>query len=54
MERRVLVLNIFQTLAHILSFIKLVQFTMAHMFQYQLLNKVHKVSTMHHALQELI
>ena len=26
--------------------------TMAHMFQDQLLNKVHKVSTMQHALQE--
>ena len=33
-------------------FIKVVQFTMAHMFQDQLLNKVQKESTMQHALQE--
>ena len=30
------------------------KFTMAHMFQDQLLNQVYKVSTMQHALQELI
>ena len=37
---------------HILSFIKVVQLTMAHMFQNRLLNQVHKVSTMQHKLQE--
>ena len=35
-------------------FIKLVQLTMAHMFQEQFLNQVQKVSTMQHALQEWI
>ena len=34
--------------------IKLVQLTMAHMFQAQLLNPVQKVSTMQHALQKRI
>ena len=37
---------------HTLSFIKVDQLTMEHMFQDQLLNKVKKVSTMQHALQE--
>ena len=37
---------------HTLFFIKVVQFTMAHMFQDQLLNQVQKVITMQHALQE--
>ena len=35
---------------HTLSFIKVGQLNMAHMFQYQLLNQVNKVSTIHHAL----
>ena len=35
-----------------ITFIKVGQLTMAHMFQYQLLNKWQKVSTMQHALQE--
>ena len=52
----VLVGKIFQTLAelneHTLSFIKVVQFTMVHMFQDQILNQVHKVRTMQHALHE--
>ena len=45
-----LVGRIFHTLAdvqeHTLSFIKMVQLTMSHMLQDQLLNKVQKVSTM--------
>ena len=48
--------NIVQTLEevqeHTLFSIKVGQFTMAHMFQDQLLNPVQKVSTMQHALQE--
>ena len=51
-----LVGNIVQTLAelqeHTLSLIKVGQFTMSYMFQYQLLYQVHKLSTMQHALQE--
>ena len=41
-------------IGNILSFIKVGQFTTAHMFQDQLLNKVQKVSTMQHAQQEWI
>ena len=37
---------------HILSFIKVGNLTMAHMFQDQFLNQVHKVSTIQHAMQE--
>ena len=37
---------------HTLSFIKVGQLTMTHMFQDQLLNQVQKVSKMQHALQE--
>ena len=37
--------------AYIIS-IKVGQLTMSHMFQYQLLNSVQKLSTMQHALQE--
>ena len=48
--------SIVQTLAevqeHILYFIKMGQLTMAHMFQYQLLDQVHKVSTTHNIFQE--
>ena len=36
---------------HILYFIKVVQLTIAHMLQDQLLNKVKKMSTLHHLLQ---
>ena len=36
----------------ILYYIKVVQLTMAHIFQYHMLNQVQKVSTMQHALQE--
>ena len=54
----ILVGNIVQTLADVqeneLFFIKVVQLTMAHMFQDQLLNQVQKVSTIRHSLQELI
>ena len=39
---------------HALSFINVGQFTMAHMFQDQLLNQVQKVITMQHSLQEWI
>ena len=39
---------------HTLFSIQVVQLTMAHMFQDQLLNPVHKGSTMQHALQERI
>ena len=50
--------KIFQTLEevqeHTLFFIKVGQFTMAHMFQDQLLNTVQKVSTIQHALQECL
>ena len=50
----ILVGKIFQTLAevedHTLSFINMVQLTIANMLQYQLLNQVHKVSKMQHAL----
>ena len=35
-------------------FIKVGQLTMEHMFQEQLLNQVHKLSTMQHTLQERI
>ena len=38
--------------ANIIYCIKLSQLTMAHMFQDQLLNQVHKLRTMQHALQE--
>ena len=52
----ILVGKIVETLAevqdHILSFIKVVQLTMSHMFQDQMLNQVQKVGTMQHALQE--
>ena len=55
MDFLTLVGKIVQTLEevqdHTLSSIKVVQFTMAHMFQDQLLNLVQKVSTMQHALQ---
>ena len=48
---------IVQTLAkvqeHKLSFIKVGQLTMAHMFQDQLINQVHKVSTMQHAFMTM-
>ena len=48
----------FQTLAevqeYILSFIKVIQLTMTHMFQDQLINQVQKVITMQHAMQEYI
>ena len=58
MDFLILVGNIVHTLAevqeHKLYFIKVVQFTMAHMFQDQLINQVQKVSTMQHALQEWI
>ena len=37
---------------HILYFIKVVQLTMAHMFQDQFIDKVQKVRIMHHGLQE--
>ena len=54
----ILVGKIAQTLEevqdHALYFIKVGQLTMAHMFQYQFLNKMHKVGTMEHALQECI
>ena len=50
----ILVGKIFQTLAevqeHKLSFIKVVQLTMAQMFQDQLISLVQKVSTIQHAL----
>ena len=50
--------KVFQTLAevqeHTSSFIKVGQFTMAHMVQDQFLNPVQKVSTMQHELQELL
>ena len=52
----ILVKKIFQTLAEvqeqILFFINVFQLTMAHMFQDQLLNQVHKLSTIHHVRQE--
>ena len=54
----ILVGKIVQTLEevqeHTLFTIKVGQLTMAHMFQDQLINTVHKVSTMQHALQECI
>ena len=37
--------------AFILYSLKVLQFTMAHMFQEQLLNQVQKMSTMQHVLQ---
>ena len=37
---------------HTLYFIKVVKLTIAHMFEYQFLNQVQKVSTMQHAHQE--
>ena len=39
---------------HTLFYIKVGQLTMLHMFQEQLLNPVHKLSTMQNALQEWI
>ena len=52
----ILVGKIVQTLVevqeHKLSLINVGQLTMAHMFQYQFLNQVHKVGTTQHALQE--
>ena len=52
----ILVGKIFQTLEevqeHTLFSIKVGQLIMAHMFQYQLPNPVHIVSTIQHALQE--
>ena len=52
----ILVRKIAQILAevqeHKLSFIKIGQLKMAHMFRYQLLNQIHKVSKIEHALQE--
>ena len=54
----ILVDNIFQTLAELqenkLYFIKLVQLTMLHMSQNQLLIQVKKMITIQHALQEWI
>ena len=51
----ILVGKIFQTLAevqeHIISFIRVFQLTMAHMFQDQLLNKVQTVSTIQHVIK---
>ena len=56
MDFLIIVVNIVQTLAevqeHTLYFIKVGQLTMTHMFQYQLLNKAQKLSTMQHSLQE--
>ena len=56
MDFLILVGEIVHTLAevkeHKLYFIKVVQLTMAHMFQDQFLNQVQKVSTMQYALQE--
>ena len=50
MDFFILVVKIVQTLAELqyrtLYFIKVIQLTMAHMFQFQLLNQVQKVSTM--------
>ena len=50
--------NIFQTLAevqeHRLSLIKLIQLTMLHMFQDQLINTVQKVSTKQNILQAFL
>ena len=37
-----------------ITFIKVVQLTMVHMFQEQFLNQLQKVITMQHALQEWI
>ena len=58
MDFLILVVNIVQTLSevqeHIIYFIKVVQLTMAHMFQDQLLNKLQKVITMENALQECL
>ena len=52
----ILVGKIFQTLEevqeHTLSFIKVVQLTMAHIFLDQFLNQVHKVRAIQHAQQE--
>ena len=39
---------------YIVSFIMVRQLNMTHMFQYQLLNQVEKVSTLHHVLQECV
>ena len=51
-------LHDFQTLSevqeHILSFIKVGQLTMIHMFQDLFLNQVQKVSTIYNSLQEFI
>ena len=58
MAFHILVGRIVQTLEevqeHILFSIKVEQLIMVHMFQDQLHNSVHKVSTMQHALQEWI
>ena len=52
----ILVGKIFHTLVevqeHTLSFIKVVQLNMAHMFHDQLLNQAYKVSKIQNALQE--
>ena len=52
----ILVFKVVHTLEEVqkqtLSFIKVGQLTMAHMFQEQLLNQVRKVSTMQNLLQE--
>ena len=56
MDFMILVGNIVQTQVevqeHTLYFIKEIQLTISHMSQDQMLNQVHKVSTMQHALQE--
>ena len=56
MDFMIIVGKIFHTLEevqeHTLSFIKVGQLTMAHMFQDHFLNKFQKVSIIQHALQE--
>ena len=56
MDFLILVGKIVQTLVEVqdntLYFINVGQLTMAHMFQDQFLSRVHKVSTVQHALQE--
>ena len=58
MDFFILVRNIVQTLVevheHTLSFIKVGQLMMAHMFQEQFINQVQIVSIMQNALQEWI
>ena len=58
MDFLILVGNIVQTLEEVQDYtifsIKVNQLTMAHMFQYQLLNTVQKVSIMQHSLLEWI